>query len=110
MSSSSLCLNSWRPMLIIIIISSTINRVIGAKFVGDNIQGASKIVPRWPHEYERPPLMRLRVVEAHLLVRGRLIPIALERRVLSLSFVCFPRTEQRGGAGFPAVKITVLVF
>ena len=60
------------------------------------------------HEDERPPLVTLGVVEGHLLVRRRLILVALEWRVLSLSFVCFPRTEERGCAGFPAVKITNL--
>ena len=63
----------------------------------------------WTHEDERPPLVTLGVVEGHLLVRGGLIPIALEWRVLSLSFVCFSRTQKRGGAGFSAIKITVLV-
>ena len=60
------------------------------------------------HEDERPPLVTLGVVEGHLLVRRRLILVALERRVLSLSFVCFPSTEERGCAGFSAVKNTNL--
>ena len=62
----------------------------------------------WTHEDERPPLVTLGVVEGHLLIRRRLILVALKWRVLSLSFVCFPRTEEGGCAGFSAVKITNL--
>ena len=54
-----------------------------------------------PHQDEGPPLVRLRVVERHLLVGRNLRAVSLEGRVLSLPLVSFPRTEQRGGAGLP---------
>ena len=54
-----------------------------------------------PHQDEGPLLVRLRVVQRHLLVRRNIRAASLEGRVLSLPLVSFPRTEQRGGAGLP---------
>ena len=73
-------------------------------------QSLSQLVPAdagRPHQDQGPPLIRLRIVESHLLIGGSLSSLGsaiLERGVLSPPLVGLPGTEKGGGAGFSAGK------